>query len=594
MPGIIGFTTNKENSDASYQTLQKMQELITYYDFYTKDTLFKDKNFFATKVHTNIISQIPQPYFKEGIYIWLDGEFYNQTTLMQGFNIQGSTDLEILGELYLKNKNDFSFLEKIDGFYSAVIYDSVDSKVHIFTDRYGLRQLYWTNCDDCFLWSSEVKTFLEHPSFKASIDPLAVKQFFELGHLLENRTWFNNVELVPSGTVITWDMNVKRTSFYQYWWWDRIKPYEGVVNEKEVTEELGRLFINAVHKRCEVGNNIGIQLSGGLDSRAILAATSNDNSQIQALTFGKEKSDDVKFASQAARIKSVNHHILGINEENWLPPRFQGVWWTDGMADLIHMHGIIALEKRKEIAINLNGYAGDIILGGSRIKYKEQLHKGMDINLLSKVMNCETSLLEGFENYKELNKLDYYFLQNRVRRFTYGGTKLTLTGIEHRKPFFDNDLIEFNYSLPDSYRFNSYIYKKMLLNEFPDLFNTIPWSKTGVPIGHSAALETVYSSLRMGKHKIIRQLSRIGINYETPNDYTNYAKWMRIEPAKKIIKEILLNKNAIYRNYIDHDVASLLEEHFNGRNREYQISKYLTFELWLQQVYEKKYRLNEI
>ena len=108
-------------------------------------------------------------------------------------------------------------MDKIDGHYNAVIYDSNKQKVHIFSDRLGMKQLYWTRQNGCFAWSAEVKAFLALPGFKPVIDPQAVKEFFEVGYLMELRTWFEGVSLIPSGTVITWDIAAAEMTMFRYW-----------------------------------------------------------------------------------------------------------------------------------------------------------------------------------------------------------------------------------------------------------------------------------------------------------------------------------------------------------------------------------------
>ena len=263
--------------------------MITYFDFQKKDHFFLDPSICCTRSSVGGDQNETQPYHKEGIYLWLDGEFYNQCEQsIRTDHKREMPDIEMLYLLYVQNE-DFRFLSEIDGQFSAVIYDSLKKKLHIFSDRLGIKQLYWNLNNGCFAWSSEVKAFLQLPGFEPIIDSQAVKEFFEVGYLLELRTWFEGVSLIPSGTVITWDIDASAMSSFRYWWWDRIAPVNQQISEDEAIDELGRLFKKAVAKRSDGHLNVGVSLSGGLDSRAILAAIPPKEYPIQTLTYGQKK-----------------------------------------------------------------------------------------------------------------------------------------------------------------------------------------------------------------------------------------------------------------------------------------------------------------
>jgi asparagine synthase (glutamine-hydrolysing) len=95
-----------------------------------------------------------------------------------------------------------------------------------------------------------------------------------------------------------------------------------------------------VKRRSGETGQVGLALSGGLDSRAILAAIPDSNRPIHAVTFGKIGSNDIKFAAIAAKIKGATRHVFEISGEGWLQSRFSKAWYTDGQLDLQHMHPV--------------------------------------------------------------------------------------------------------------------------------------------------------------------------------------------------------------------------------------------------------------
>ena len=148
------------------------------------------------------------------------------------------------------------------------------------------------------------------------------------------------------------------------------------------------------------------------------------------------------------------------------------------------------------------------------------------------------------------------------------------------------------YSLPDNIRYKSYIYKKVLNKFFPDFFNNIPWQKTGYPISYNQ----LYVDLLHLKDSVIRKLrrecDRFGFAYDDKKYYTNYFRWIQEEPARSFFYNILVNEHSLYPQYFNKmNVTHWLDMHMNHR-RDFseELCRALTFEIWLQQVYEGKYR----
>src|SRR5690606_9801495 len=134
------------------------------------------------------------------------GGFCNQNELsIEGRVESGADDAKLLLRLY-QNDPTFSFLDRIDGFFSAVVYDAERGLVHLIADRYGIRHLYSTRTRTGIAWGSEVNGFLARSSFVPRIDPQAIRDFFSVGNILVARTWFSDVNLLESGTVLTWDL----------------------------------------------------------------------------------------------------------------------------------------------------------------------------------------------------------------------------------------------------------------------------------------------------------------------------------------------------------------------------------------------------
>jgi asparagine synthase (glutamine-hydrolysing) len=470
-----------------------MRDAILHEQFHRGDCLHSSSGVCASRGHIGIIQTAEQPASHDGVHVWIDGELYNRPELRAraGGDAVCCDDASLIGQLYREDET-LSFLKDVDGIYSAVVVDTRRKRVHLIIDRYGLRHLYWRLEGEVFAWASEVKAFLALPTFTPHIDPESVNDFFGLGYLLEDRTWFTDVKLLPPGSVLSLGMQAGTIAILKYWGWDNIKSLPANVREDEVINELGRLFSAAVQRHSQADVPVGVSVSGGLDSRALLAAMPANGSQpIHAVTLGKHGCDDIRIAAEVARIKPAMHHVVELSSSNWLQQRTAGVWYTDGQQDLLHMHALVSVkEQRKHYAINLNGFLGDAVLGGSYL------------------FDRRWSLAEK--------------VNQRGRRFINEGTRLTNNFFQNRIPFFSNALMEFAFSIPETLLAHSYVYNKMLLAKYPQFFDTIPWQSTGVPISSSRALVWTSQKARGASRRLRKVAGAFGVKFEAMQDYHNY------------------------------------------------------------------------
>lgn len=560
MPGLIGFTDKHHKYDG--KMLLNMRCLLKHFDSYVDDDLYFDESIYASRTHLGIIDQGKQPYISDNRFLsWMEGEFYNQEELRVKYNVTSKTDNELFSKIYNLTKS-FDFLRDIDGYYVATLYDKNENKLYLITDRFGFKPLYWGMINGNLVWSSELKGFLGHIDFKPSIDSQAVKEFFDMGYLLENRTWFKGIEFLPPASVLMIDLKESKTEIRNYWSWTEIKPLKKGVDEREIAEELGRLFIQSVHKRVNNNERIGLTLSSGLDSRAILAAVPEDYNPLHCFTFGQEGCDDIRVARKAGQIRGVRHHFFKLNSNNWLMPRVEGVWKSDGAFNLLHMHEIGFADKYGlSVDFILDGFWGDSSLGGTNVT-------------------------------KNPDKSEEYMARNSGRRFINQALVLIEAWRSIRKPFASNDLINFIFSMSDSLRGHSYIYKKMLLKTFPDYYKKIPWQKTGCPISYSNFHVLLIKLKNRILNEFKREYQRFGFNFNELKNYHNYPEWIRQEPAKSFFEKALLSKDAIYPEYIDKNkVHTYFKDHIERKaNCHNELCLALTFELWLQQVFEGRFR----
>ena len=558
MPGLVGFSCGPLERPACVAALDAMKALVTYRDFYGIDEAFCDGVVCASRAHTRIFQPEPQPARRGEVYVWLEGEFLNREELCTRHSVSAATDPDLLAVLYTR-AHDFSFLRDVDGFFAAVIYDAARGLLHLVPDRYGFRHLYWSDRGGRIAWASELKAFLHVPGFALSIDADSVERFFTAGYFTGDRTWLDGVEVVPGGTVLTWDLAGGAREATRYWSYEEIHVMDPLPDEDEVIEEWGRLFADSV-ARCARRGRVGVLLSGGLDSRAIVAALPRSLDPAHLVTFGQEGSDDVEIARRVARLRGADHHVMLIDERSWLRDRFEGVWWTDGQLNLIDLHSKFTLEPRRAwFDINISGFIGDVTMGGSFLRGSRES--------------------------------EFAAMRNRFRRFTSVGLRMSQPLSESRLPYVANDLLEFSFSIPSALRKNHYIFNRMLLRAYPDYYRTIPWQKTGVPITWPHRLSNAAHYWGKATDRVKTRLRLPGVMPRRRMHFGSYDLWMRREPARALFDAILTNPDALYPSYLEGvDVPGLWRRHLAGERLGSRVGLYVTFEVWLQQLFNATHR----
>lgn len=559
MPGLVGYSDRQGRLGP--EPLKRMRDLLRHFPWYRDETLHGRDGLHATRTHLGTGGGGRQPAAGAGgRRAWFEGEIHNRDELAPASE-RPAGDAALLLDLCA---GGWDALARVDGTFCAVIADGAEAggRIHLVADRHGLKPLYWALLDGEPAWSSEMKGFLGHPSFSADIDREAVNDWQVHGHLLENRTWFRGVALVPAGSVLSWDPADGSVSTTVYRPPGRKAVADVEADEARASRELARLLRRAVARRAGSGERLGLLLSGGLDSRAILAAMPGECPPPASFTFGQAGCDDRRIARLVARLARTRHHEFELHGGNWLAPRVPGVWISDGGFSLLHMHGVEAADVyREEADVLLNGFLGDATLGGLYIDLDPRLG--------------EAGLL-----------------RNRGRRFINQAVTLIESRVTCRRPFYDNELLERVYALPDGLRAGSRLYNRMLLEHFPRYFERIPWQKTGRPLGGGRLLDGLTALGRRVADKLRWELKKAGRTVSNRRGYAEYDNWIREGRTMGLFRERLLDRDALYPEYLDRDaVCADLELMARGpESRAEALCRVLTFELWLQQVFEGRFR----
>ncbi len=363
------------------------------------------------------------------------------------------------------------------------------------------------------------------------------------------------------------------------------------------------LFREAIAQNFTSGQKQMVPISGGLDSRAILAAlreyTSVDN--IEAYTFGTPGSYDFEIGAQIAQAAGVQHRAIDLSKVSWHHEELlQNAQMNDCQTFLFHHVPASLLEPLKGRVI-WSGYVGDVVCGGHRYAspaidvdqakrcYLKKRAEVKSTNLLSMPLTALEPYINRADLAPETLSYDEQVTLNELGCVT--APHLLVKGYEYRTPFINNGFFDFILSVDHQWRYQRKLFIEIMQHAYPDLFALPTKANYGLPL--QAASWQV--GLRRAKNKIHHlALETVPqINWPpSPNiNFMNFAELVRSRPdLKAITGEALQSLKG--RGIVDWiDIDRLWQVHQNRRANHADALLILTsLELNLQALEAQKLR----
>ena len=216
-----------------------------------------------------------QPFFSEDkqVAVIQNGEIYNyievkNTLIKEGVAFKTSSDTEVILKAY--EFYGIDFIHRLNGMFAICILDKRHEKMYLFRDRLGVKPLYYYQNNKSFLFSSEIKTFLEFHKFKVELNYQALHNYFIFNYVPVPETLFKNVYHVKPGHYLSINMKTQQYTSTQYWKIPNNK--ESIdLTEDEFIDKCDKILHNAVEIRLRSDVPVAAFLSGGLDSSLVCA-----------------------------------------------------------------------------------------------------------------------------------------------------------------------------------------------------------------------------------------------------------------------------------------------------------------------------------
>lgn len=603
MPGIVGIISAREKDIENC-----LNRMIT--PMHRHDTYKVQKKSMPNAGFASIVLDDEHAITNQGsLFLGVSGEIVEQDKLRLKLSNQGDKEAHkySLSELLLAHyiNHGQKALCSLNGLYVIFIWDEKVKKLTIINDRYGICRLFYWKSNGRLMFASEYKAISWHPEFNKSVDELGLSDLLIAGHLMDDRTLFKNIKIIPMAQILTYHDD--KLSFEQYWDYDFSPSASRRLEERDYIDQLAFLLREAVRKR--VHPNTCILLTGGLDARVVAGMFSQCAPQMKVKTYtiGHLKCRDGKYAKQIAKKLGYDHTLIAVDATYLRKYSEECVLRTEGALSVVESWIFASDEylSNNQIEYAMSGVAGNLLAGYWLIPEIMNARNHDDIKRYfldshnwnfkkaSRVLNAtfidqavRETLDSMWQSYQKINsdnisqKYDGFMCNQYERRH---GSSADALGdyVKTLNPFFDNQLFDFTMGIPPQIRGCRTLYKKVQTKHLSKVAR-VPETHEGLPVGVSSWFEK-HVTFRKAYHfpfrikKIVTPTSNL---WDNPKEYIYPNSWMRTNEKDYVLN--LLDMKDYLEDYLNMDeVQKIINDHMNGIKRGAGIiSRIVTFALW--------------
>ena len=351
---------------------------------------------------------------------------------------------------HLYEEEGEQFFGKLNGLFSGLLIDKRQKKAVLFNDRYGIERIYYYEADGDFYFASEAKALLRILPRARAFDEEGVAQFLAHGCTLNSRTLFRGVRLLPGASAWSFeDGKSYKRKYFSHESWEAQSP----LSVESYESELQKTFQRILPRYIEPEATIGISLTGGLDTRMIMACLPKTNLSYTSYTYVGQNglTLDARLAARIAASLGLEHRALRIGPDflQHFDTYFdRTVYATDGCAGALSSHEIYFNAKARQFSpVRLTGnFGSEVFRSVSTFK-----PLGLQAQLLSE--RCAKSV--AIETQRAVSGAAHPVTFAAFREIPWSLFGLLAAGrsqVTFRTPYLDNDLVALAYRAPASLR----------------------------------------------------------------------------------------------------------------------------------------------
>ena len=421
MCGIAGLIDHAESSSEILARLKRMTDVITHRG--PDDAGHHSVDGAGIGMRRLSIIDVAggqQPIANEtgDIHVVCNGEIYNFADLRRDLETRGhrfttGSDAEVIVHLYEEHGDDC--VKHLRGMFGLAIWDQRRQRLLVARDRLGKKPLFYAKRGERFSFGSEMKSLLANDPRLSTPDYSVLGQFLQFAYIQQPNTIFKDIHRLPAGHIGIYERGEFRVEPY---WSVEFNPDDSV-GEDEWVERLDAKLAETVRIRLQSEVPLGVFLSGGLDSSAIVAYASDAGLKpLKTFTIGfdREEWDESEDAQRVASHYDTEHHLLRLSEsdmsESFADTLSAIIRHCDepfGDASAIPTYHISRL-ARQHVTVILSGDGGDELFAGYSCyrgalfaqSYRRYLPYAIGRHVLPGIADAAARVLPGRKHFQAL------------------------------------------------------------------------------------------------------------------------------------------------------------------------------------------------
>jgi asparagine synthase (glutamine-hydrolysing) len=495
---------------------------------------------------------------------------------------------------------DATFPKELNGRFHGLVVNRAAGTAMLFNDRYGMHRVYYHQTQDTVYFAAEAKAILAAVPELRNIDPRGLGEFVACGCVLEDRTLFGGVQVLPTASSWVFQdgaLHQKRKYFEPSEWEE-----QGPLDPDSYYRLLREVFSTNLPRYLGGDEQVGMSLTGGLDTRMIMAWLKPPPRSLPSYTFGGpfRECQDVTIAREVAKVCEQPHQVIRVDDE--FLSRFgdyaeRAVYLSDGCVSVNRAADLYVNELAAKIApVRLTGNYGSEILRRLRAFKPVGLPTGV---FQPEVLSSADRARQTYHNLSQGHAVTFAAFR-QAPWYQYGLLSLEQSQLSIRSPFLDNDLVRTAFRAPKSEIVKNDIFEdnddcaRLIADGNPKL-HRIPTDRGLGGVGGWKApisrglLEFTFKAEYAYDYGMPQWLARMDHAVSTlrlermflgRHKFCHYRVWYR-DQLSRYVRDVLLDPRSLSRPYIQsRAVESMVSRHLKGEaNYTTEITTLLTLEL---------------